>query len=69
MLRYAVVGVRGYARALIDGIRTNGAELGCELVAVTIRPKRRKAEEVEQFTKAGVEIFDDAPEMFERLAG
>ncbi len=69
MLRFAVVGAGGFAAVHIRNIRTLGPELGCELAAVAIRPQDRREGQVEQFQAEGVEVFADAEEMFERLAG
>lgn len=69
MIRYAVVGADGYAGRHIEQIDRHGAELGCELAAVAIRPEDRRAGQVERFADRGVEVFAEAGEMFDALSG
>ena len=69
MIRYAVVGAGGYAGHHIRLIRQHGAELGCKLAAVTVRPQDRLPGQIEQFAAEGIEVFTDAGEMFAALAG
>ena len=69
MIRYAVVGAGGYAGHHIRLIRQHGAELGCKLSAVTVRPQDRLPGQIEQFAAEGVEVFTNAGEMFAALSG
>jgi predicted dehydrogenase len=68
-LRFAIVGAGGYAGVHIDNIRKHGAELGCALSAVAIRPQDRLPGQIEKFAAEGVAVFADAVEMFDALAG
>jgi len=68
-VRYAVVGAGGFAASHLRRILQHGPDLGCELTAVAIRPQDRRGGQVEQFAARGVEVFDEAGEMFRRLAG
>jgi len=69
MIRYAVVGADGYSGRHVDNIERHGRELGCKLTGVAIRPQDRRPGQVEGFAARGVEVFADAAEMFQALAG
>lgn len=66
MIRYGIIGIGGYARQLVQSIQEVSASAGCELSAAVVRNQAKYAEQVEQLTQAGVEIFSTTEEMLEK---
>ena len=69
MIRFASVGVTGYAEAIIKNIRACASKLDCRLVAVCIRSQSSRPDVVRKYAAEGVQIFADAVEMLDALRG
>ena len=69
MLRYAIIGVGGYAAEHITRIETHGVELDCELAAVAVRPEDRLPGQRPEFESRGILLFDSAEELYDEMAG
>lgn len=69
MLKLAIVGGRGFALEHYENIRQWGPELGCQVVALAVRPRPGNEANIERFQRDGMRLFGDAEEMFAALAG
>jgi len=66
MVRLAIVGIAGYGAVLIKLLKESGEQLGCRLVAAADNRLAELADQAAELEKLGVELFDDAHEMFHR---
>ena len=69
MIRFALAGIGGYGVMLANAIADASKEVDCGLVAVVKSRRPMFAERAEKLAAEGVEIFDDATDMFEKLQG
>lgn len=68
-VRLAVVGVTGYGWSLVQHILKSSAALSCRLVAAADNQMSKAPERVERLKAEGVELYDDALEMYQALSG
>jgi len=73
MIRIAIVGVVGYGRNLVKAIRQAGEQVDCRLVAAAdarlAECPEKFPEQADLLKKDGVELYADAIEMYESMAG
>ena len=66
MVRLAIVGIAGYGGVLTKLLNEIGEQVGCRLVAAADNRLAELAQQAAELKKRGVELFDDAHEMFRR---
>ena len=69
MIRLGIVGIGGYGRTLIRAINEVGPQADCRLVAAADLRMAQFADQAEQLSRQGVELFGDAAKMFEAMEG
>lgn len=67
MIRLALVGVGGYGWVLAGWIRKMRKKAGCRLIAAADTRLEDYPERVTELNEAGLDLYDDALEMFEAL--
>ncbi len=68
MIRLALVGIGGYGWSLVNAIRKVRRQAGCRLVAVADMRLEDFPDRTAELREAGVELYADAMEMFDRIA-
>jgi len=69
MIRFAIVGIGGYGWQLVRSITEVAEELDCKLVAAADSRLGDLAERAQTLAGTGVELFDDATKMFDKMKG
>ncbi len=68
-IRFACVGVGGYAGAYVRGIGRVENEGGAKFVCAVIRSPKKYAKQIEELTAKGVEVINDYAEALEKCRG
>ena len=69
MVRLAVIGFGGFGWQLVNGILAAAERRDCELVAAADNRLADLGEKADELAAKGVALFDDATQMYRKMAG